>query len=196
VVTQTRKEQRERTRERLLDAAMAVLVEHGYAGTTTQRVQEHVGVSRGALLHHFGSKAELFAAAVHHIADMRIADIELVAERVGDGPGSLREIVFAMHESMTGPAFQAAMELWTASRTDRELREALLPAERRLGRHLREVFDRTARISDPATARIEFEALLALLRGLELGRIMRQDDTVAVAVIEHWLDRVERQHHA
>jgi AcrR family transcriptional regulator len=194
MATLTRKEQREQTRERLLDAAMAVLVEHGYAGTTTQRVQERVGVSRGALLHHFGSKAELFAAAVHHIADMRIADIEAVAERVGDGPGSLRKIVFAMHESMTGAAFQAAMELWTASRTDHDLRDALLPAERRLGRALREVFDRTARIDDPETARIEFEALLALLRGLELGRIMRQDDKVAVTVIEHWLDRFERKH--
>ena len=65
---------------------------------------------------------------------------------------------------------------------------ALLPAERCLGRG---VFDRTARIDDPETSRIEFEALLALLRGLELGRIMRQDEAVGVAVIEHWLDRVE-----
>lgn len=171
---------------------MMALVEHGYAGTTTQRIQERVGVSRGALLHHFASKAELFAAAVHHIADMRIEDIRAVAQRVR--PDSLRTIVFAMHESMTGPAFQAAMELWTASRTDDELRAALLPAERRLGRALREVFDRAARIDDPETARTEFESLLALLRGLELGRIMRQDDAVAIAVIEQWLDRFEREH--
>ncbi|MEB3371763.1 TetR/AcrR family transcriptional regulator [Saccharopolyspora mangrovi] len=194
VTALTRREQREQTRERLLDGAMMALVEHGYAGTTTQRVQERVGVSRGALLHHFSSKAELFAAAVHHIADMRIENIRAVAQRVGDGPNSLRQIVFAMHDSMTGPAFLAAMELWTASRTDDELREALLPAERRLGRALREVFDRAARIDDPETARTELESLLALLRGLELGRIMRQDDAVAVAVIEQWLDRFERDY--
>lgn len=172
---------------------MMALVEHGYAGTTTQRVQERVGVSRGALLHHFGSKAELFAAAVHHIADLRIEDIRAVAGQAGTGPDALRKIVFAIHESMSGPAFQAAMELWTAARTDDELRAALLPAERRLGHALREVFDQAAAIADPATARVEFESLLALLRGLELVRILRQDATLATAVIEQWLDRFAHQ---
>lgn len=190
----TRKEQREQTRERLLDAAMMSLVEYGYAGTTTQRIQERVGVSRGALLHHFGSKAELFAAAVHHIADMRIEDIRAVSAGVGEGPGALRRVVRAFHESMTGPAFQAAMELWTASRTDSELREALLPAERRLGHALREIFDGTAQIDDPETARITLETLLALLRGLELVRILRQDDGLALRVLEQWLDQFEKQH--
>ncbi|MEQ0558253.1 TetR/AcrR family transcriptional regulator [Amycolatopsis sp. NEAU-NG30] len=195
MVALTRREQREQTRERLLDGAMMALVEHGYAGTTTQRIQERVGVSRGALLHHFGSKAELFAAAVHHIADLRIENIRAVANLAGDGPDALRKIAFAIHEALSGPAFQAAMELWTASRTDHELRAALLPAERRLGRALREVFDQAARIDDPQTARVEFESLLAMLRGLELVRLMRQDDALAVAVIEQWLARFDREQH-
>lgn len=130
-----------------------------------------------------------------HIADLRIEEIRVLADTVGDGPDSLRRVVHAIHESMTGPAFQTAMELWTASRTDGELQEALLPAERRLGHALREVFDRVAHIEDPETARITFESLLALLRGLEIGRIMRQDDSVAVRVIEQWLDRFEQAHH-
>lgn len=188
VATMTRKEQREQTRQRLLDAAMMSLVEHGYAGTTTQRVQERTGVSRGALLHHFGSKAELFAAAVHHIADLRIAQIRTVAQ-AADQPG-LRALVLAIHDAMSGPAFLAAMELWTASRTDPELREALLPAERRLGQALREEFEGVAGITDPELARTTFESLLALLRGLELGRIMRPDDALAASIIDQWLARV------
>jgi AcrR family transcriptional regulator len=186
-VAMTRKEQREQTRQRLLDGAMMALVEHGYAGTTTQRVQEHVGVSRGALLHHFGSKAELFAAAVHHIADMRIEQIRAAAHR-GEEP-VLRALVLAIHDAMSGPAFLAAMELWTASRTDPELRAALLPAERRLGQALREEFDRAAGIDDPELARTTFESMLAMLRGLELGRIMRADEPLAVRVIDQWLGR-------
>ena len=180
-------EQRDRTREVLLDAAMMSLVVHGYAGTTTQRVQERAGVSRGALLHHFGSKAELFVAATHHVADLRLARIREIAAHAQGRPDARRQVIQAMREAMTGPPFQAAMELWTASRTDSELRAALLPAERRLGGALREVFDEFVHINDPQLAQVRFESLLALVRGLELSRIMWHDDSVAERVIEAWL---------
>lgn len=187
----TRMEQRERTREVLLDAAMMSLVEHGYAGTTTQRVQERAQVSRGALLHHFGSKAELFVAATQHIADRRLARIREIASQAQGQPNARPQVVRAMRDAMTGAPFLAAMELWTASRTDPKLRAALLPAERRLGAALREVFDEYVPIDDPALARVRFESLLALVRGLELTRIMRQDATLADRVIEQWLTDLE-----
>ena len=187
----TRKEQRERTRELLLDAAMMSLVEYGYAGTTTQRVQERAHVSRGALLHHFGSKAELFVAATHHIADTRLARIRQIAAEAHGRPDALHRVVDAIRESMTGPPFQAAMELWTASRTDPVLRAALLPAERRLGRALQGIFDEFVEIEDPELARVRFESLMALLRGLELTRLMRPDPAVAGQVVDRWFADVE-----
>jgi len=190
----TRKQQRERTRELLLDAAMMSLVEHGYAGTTTQRVQERAGVSRGALLHHFGSKAELFVAATHHLAEMRLAHIREIAAGAQGRPDARRRVIYAMRNAMTGPPYQAAMELWTASRTDPELRAALLPAERRLGAALREVFDKFVVIDDPQRAQLRFESLLALVRGLELTRIMRQEaDGIADKVIEQWLTDLDAE---
>ncbi|WP_345314037.1 hypothetical protein [Gordonia alkaliphila] len=57
-----------------------------------------------------------------------------------------------MREAMAGPPFQAAMELWTASRTNAELREALVPAERRLGAAVHAVFDAHVGIDDPQQA--------------------------------------------
>ena len=62
----TQAERREGTIAALLDATVRCLVTHGYAGTTTQRIQDEAGVSRGALLHHFASKSELLVAAIHH----------------------------------------------------------------------------------------------------------------------------------
>jgi len=186
-VAVTRKEQRDRTREVLLDAAMMSLVEHGYAGTTTQRVQDRAQVSRGALLHHFGSKAELFVAATHHIADMRLSRVREIAAQAQGQPDARRQVVQAMRHSMSGAPFLAAMELWTASRTDPDLREALLPAERRLGAALRQVFDEHVHIEDPVLAQVRFESLLALVRGLELTRILRSDATLADRVVEQWL---------
>lgn len=187
----TRKEQRERTRELLLDAAMMSLVEHGYAGTTTQRVQERARVSRGALLHHFGSKAELFVAATHHIAETRLARIRQIAAEAQGEPDALHRVVDAIRESMTGAPFQAAMELWTASRTDPALRAALLPAEHRLGQALRAIFDAFVGIEDPELARVRFESLMALLRGLELTRLMRPDRTIADQVVDQWFAGLE-----
>ena len=52
------------TRQKLLDAAVECLIELGVAGTTTLAVQRRVGASRGALLHHFPTHAELLAASV------------------------------------------------------------------------------------------------------------------------------------
>lgn len=47
------------TRERLLDAAAAVFLEHGYSGTSLDRVRQAAGVSNGSLYHHFPTKARL-----------------------------------------------------------------------------------------------------------------------------------------
>ncbi|WP_370892845.1 TetR/AcrR family transcriptional regulator [Janibacter sp. GXQ6167] len=188
----TRKEQRAHTHDVLLDATMQCLVEYGYARTTTQRIQEQAGVSRGALLHHFGSKSDLLVEAVHHIAELRLRHFASLVADLGEGPDALRDMVFAIREAMAGPPFQAAIELWAASRTDEALRAALLPAERRLGATLRDLFAHHSGIADPEAARTSFESLMALVRGLELTRIMRADEAMADRVIADWLATTER----
>ncbi len=62
-------------RHRLLDATVDSLVELGWAGTTTTVIAERAGVSRGAQLHHYPTKATLVMAAVEHLADRRAAEI-------------------------------------------------------------------------------------------------------------------------
>ncbi|GAA5066051.1 AcrR family transcriptional regulator [Thermocatellispora tengchongensis] len=52
------------TRERLLRAAADVFAERGYDGTRVADIAAAAGVSNGALYAHFGSKAELLAAAL------------------------------------------------------------------------------------------------------------------------------------
>jgi AcrR family transcriptional regulator len=88
--------------------------------------------------------------------------------------------------------FQAAIELWAASRTDPQLRAALLPAERRLGSELRKLFNQHTGIADAEAARTAFESLMALVRGLELTRIMRTDQTLADRVVDDWLTHLAR----
>ncbi len=53
-----------RTREALLDAAAAVVDRSGYDGASLSEVLALAGVTKGAMYHHFGSKAALVKALV------------------------------------------------------------------------------------------------------------------------------------
>lgn len=49
----------EDTRRRVLDAALGVFDECGYADATMERISQRAGVTRGAVYHHFEDKADL-----------------------------------------------------------------------------------------------------------------------------------------
>src|SRR3954462_3720573 len=64
------------SRALILDAAVACLVEDGYAGASTLAVQARAQVSRGRLLHHFPSRAELLVAAAQHLVTTHLGEVE------------------------------------------------------------------------------------------------------------------------
>ncbi|MFN3213806.1 MAG: TetR/AcrR family transcriptional regulator [Henriciella sp.] len=51
----------EETRERLIAAAKARFAQDGYADTSINDICEDLGITKGALFHHFKSKQDLFA---------------------------------------------------------------------------------------------------------------------------------------
>ncbi len=116
-------------RRKLLDATVDCLIEYGYSGTTTTRVADRAGVTRGAQVHHFHTKAELVIAAVRHLAERRsVLDAEQI-ERLRRAPDKIDaglDLLWSVHQ---GPVFAATMELWTAARTDPELRAQLKQIE-------------------------------------------------------------------
>jgi AcrR family transcriptional regulator len=57
----------EATRERLVSSARDLFGERGYEATSIDAVLESAGVARGALYHHFQSKAELFDAVAQEV---------------------------------------------------------------------------------------------------------------------------------
>lgn len=63
--TKLRRTQEERsteTRKRLVEAAIELIHQEGYANLTTPEIAALAGVSRGALQHHFGTRYELIAS--------------------------------------------------------------------------------------------------------------------------------------
>jgi len=122
----TQAERRERTRAALLDATVSSLVDLGFSGTTTTEVAHRAGVSLGALLHHFPSKADLLAAAVGHVLERRQAEFREAMTGVAPGVDRIDAAIDLLWSSFSGPTFTAWLELWVASRTDAELAREIL----------------------------------------------------------------------
>lgn len=57
------------TRQRILEALKAVLVERGATGATLEAVAAEAGVSKGGLLYHFPSKEALFSGLIASLAE-------------------------------------------------------------------------------------------------------------------------------
>ena len=131
-VRRTQEERSASTRAALLDAAIACLVEHGYEGTTTGRVCERAGLSRGAHLHHFGTRPSLVAAALEELAMRRLDEIRGELASLPEGDARIEQALDAIWGWFTGPLFQASIDLAAAARTDEELRAQLEPVEARL----------------------------------------------------------------
>ncbi|SFQ05119.1 DNA-binding transcriptional regulator, AcrR family [Amycolatopsis arida] len=116
-------------RQRLLDATIDCLVEYGYAGTTTTKVADRAGVTRGAQVHHFPTKSDLVVSAIRYLAAKRteLAFGELDRLRESADPiGDALDLLWEIHQ---GPVFSATVELWVAARTDPELRRHMSVAE-------------------------------------------------------------------
>jgi AcrR family transcriptional regulator len=144
----TQAERRTHTRQALLDATVSCLVERGYASTSTNDIIRVAGVSRGALLHHFASKAELMARAVEDVFNHCEMDFR---ESFAALPVEQRTLDRALRELwiiFQGSTFDAAVELMVAARTDAELRAVLHEVLQRFRRSVQADFG----VLFPATA--------------------------------------------
>lgn len=116
------------TREAILDAAVRCFIDIGYAATTTARIAEVAGVSRGAMLHHFASKADLIQAAVEHLHQKLVAlyasSIEAITHDLEVAERNRRGLQ-GYWNYLSSDLFIAYHELCVAGRSDRELQRIL-----------------------------------------------------------------------
>jgi AcrR family transcriptional regulator len=156
----TQAERTAATRARLLDATIDCLIEVGYGGTTTTLIADRAGVSRGAQVHHFPSKAALVAEAVDHLARRRVEEARGEIAKLAKGGDRVRTTLDQIWNGQSGVLFKASLELWVAARTDAELGEKLAPVES----ELRVVLMQTAAeaFGPDIAAREDFEQLVLL----------------------------------
>lgn len=90
----SRDEQRERTRQRVYEAAKALFREKGYLQTRSADIADRAGVSQGAVHAHFASKADILTALM--IDYLEQVDRELRALEL-KGPTTLERLKEAVH---------------------------------------------------------------------------------------------------
>jgi AcrR family transcriptional regulator len=190
VSTAVRVPQEERTRamrQRLLDATVECLVEFGWSGTSTTLVSQRAGVSRGAQLHHFPTKADLVLAAVEHLSDARRQELRAAAADLPTGRRRTRAVLEMLATHFTGPVFSAALELWVAARTDASLREAVGPLEQRIGREThRSTVELLGFDQAQPGVRELVQATLDLVRGLGLANTLTDDAARRERILDEW----------
>ncbi|MEN3304679.1 MAG: hypothetical protein V7603_881 [Micromonosporaceae bacterium] len=189
MVVRTPQQERSRaTRQRLLAATLDCLIEHGWSGTTTTLIAEKAGVSRGAQLHHYPTKAALVLAAVEHLAQRRADDLRAEAANLPAGTGQrIDRVLDLLAAAFTGPLFVAALEVWVAARTEPDLRAALVPLEARVGREMHHVaVDLLGVDQSRPGARAAIQATLDLLRGLGVANLLTDDSARRQLLLAAW----------
>lgn len=101
-----REKMMEETQKKLLKAAREYFGKYGYAATSMDEFTASVGLTRGALYHHFGSKKGLFAEIVTQI-DTEIDEVlQEIANKEPDPWCALYERGIAYLKRSLDPEFQ------------------------------------------------------------------------------------------
>lgn len=175
------------TRQRLLEAAVACLAEHGWAGSTVSVVAERAGVSRGAAQHHFRTREELFTAAVEYVAEERSAALRGLFPGRGAAGADRTAVVAALVDLYTGPLFRAALHLWVAASHEEQLGARVAELEARVGRETHRIAVELLGADERGPgARETVQGLLDMARGLGLANLLTDDRARRERVVAQW----------
>lgn len=165
------------TRAQLLDATIECLSELGYARTTTSEIAERAGVSRGAQLHHFPTKAELVITAVDHLFARRHEEFVAAIAALPAGADRAAAAIDLLWKMVSGPTFFAWLELAVAARTDPDLRDSVASLSRRFMDVVRTTFPQL--FPPPAQPNAFYEVapmfVFALMDGLAVNQMHDRD---------------------
>jgi AcrR family transcriptional regulator len=93
-----------KTRDHLIDTALATVRTHGIGGLTLDAVAKEAGVSKGGLLHHFRSKNMLVETMLRRLLAQFEARVQTYAEQEVPAPGRwLRAYVRATFDDEPPP---------------------------------------------------------------------------------------------
>ncbi len=165
------------TRERILDAAQALVLARGFAGTALDDILDGTGLTKGAFFHHFRSKGELGRALVERWAENDFAMFEgfaCAARERSDDPLEAALVFLRLFEewleslSEPFPGCMFASYVYESQQFEADIQDYVSTALRRWSQFFEDRFAAILEVRTPAipvTARELAEAIVCILEG-------------------------------
>lgn len=175
--------------ERLLDAVVWAVHEHGYAGATMERIAARAGFTRGALQHYFGNRrVDVIARVTSELLAERQA---LYEARYGGDPTNIASARAELKAAFRDPRTWFLIEVWIASRSDPVLQQAITQLQDRIEKLSDLVLEAGLNTSSHAPFPVLKAFLRSLTRGLALEYSRNGDEQLFDKVVDLAFDALE-----
>lgn len=195
----SQEERTEETRSKLIEAAVDIINEVGFAKTTSLSISKRANVSRGAFQHQFGTVQNLMLHLVKHLSNELVGQIELESIRFAAPDERLRAIALRYWGVYQSPAYRAVLLIWIGSIQDIDLVDRIdklmqsIDTER--DKNWTEIF---ADQHIPEKELYIFRRmLLATVRGLAIHAIYSKTkvsfDDILALIVRFWSEAINRE---
>jgi AcrR family transcriptional regulator len=181
------------TRDKLLRATIDVLLKNGYAGLTTAQVDARAGVSSGARVHHFPTKADLVIAATAYVYE-RCSELgQQRAKQASSSTEPLRGYVKDCLSIYFDWPFISALEVLVAARSDAQLFARIHPVLEQFHAGMRSTWlaALVAAGYEETQTEVDLRLTLNLIRGMATNRLWENDQAEYRRLLDHWCGRIK-----
>lgn len=116
---------RSSARDKILDAALDLFAEKGFAATGVQEIVARAGVTKGALYHHFTAKEDILFEIYGSVFGEQRAELERIVNTDRDPVWKLRSVIESLVVSTAAAAKAAAVFAREVSHVDSERHQRL-----------------------------------------------------------------------
>lgn len=120
-VRRSQEERSAETRRRLIDAAIEVLREEGYANLTISKVSQSAGLTNGAMQHHFTSRDDLLLALLEAVYPVLQIPFDAIAAEGLPPKMRISRLVDNLWSIYSRPEYLAVWDIALGSRGDARL---------------------------------------------------------------------------
>jgi AcrR family transcriptional regulator len=181
------------TRQRVIDATVACVLELGFYRSSTNEIARRAGVTWGVIQHYFGTREKLMVAVLQngnrHFVEM-VEGVAIDGDTVRDRMGQLVDLFVACYAR---PEYlvdlQVLLSMDRDPRTGTEVRDTMREVAAKSAVHIRRLVNDT--LGPAATTPDLFETVFLTLRGFGLSQQLL--DTMSYDATAPKRDRVARQ---
>jgi AcrR family transcriptional regulator len=109
-------------REEILDAAAAEVTRRGFARTRVADVASALGVSTALVFYHFGTKEQLFSAALEHAVNQDLERLDSTVAKAKGPADAVRRILALYSPQGSAEGWTVWVDAWAESLREPEMR--------------------------------------------------------------------------